>query len=214
MTIRDWEEIYKTRGIVQEGVLFTVERAATLMNQQQCSTVLDLACGTGRHTMYLAEKGFNVFGLDISNTAIDITKNRLRESCLKNVTLKQGSMFNINFPDNYFDAVICVWSTGHGMKSDVKKNVEEMFRILKKGGIACADFMSIEDDNYMKGVQLEENTFLHDHIDHPDVPHHYSTLSELENFFSPFSKKEISPIVYADEAKTYNFKSFWVEAYK
>lgn len=212
MDIRDWEQIYRTRGIVQNGVLSTVERAAALMTEQNCSKVLDLACGTGRHTLFLAEKGFDVYGVDISNTAIEITRERIEKHKL-NVSLKQSSMFNLDFPDNYFDAIVCVWSTGHGLRKDVKKNVDEIFRTLRKGGLVCADFMSTDDENYMKGIEIEKNTFLHDHIDHPDVPHHYSAFEEIQEFFESFSNKLIVPITYSDN-ETYEFKSFWVEANK
>lgn len=214
MVVRDWENIYSTKGIVQDGVLYTVKRAADLMMSRNCVNVLDLACGTGRHTAYLSERGFVVYGLDISSTAVAITKKRLADLNLQNVFIDEGDMFSINFPDQFFDAILCVWSTGHGLKADVKKNITEMYRVLKKDGIVCADFMSVNDCNFMKGTQLEEATFLHEHIDHPDVPHHYSTLGELQDFFSCYATASISPITYKDPNGTYVFESFWVEAIK
>ena len=41
-----------------------------------CKTI-DLGCGTGNYTLYLASKGFDVTGVDISISAITIVKQKL-----------------------------------------------------------------------------------------------------------------------------------------
>lgn len=45
--------------------------------------VLDLACGAGRHTIFLAERGWNVTAVDSSPVAIELTKKRARERGLE-----------------------------------------------------------------------------------------------------------------------------------
>ncbi len=44
---------------------------------------LDLACGTGRNSIFLAEKGYEVTAIDISPAAIEMAKNKAREKALK-----------------------------------------------------------------------------------------------------------------------------------
>jgi ubiquinone/menaquinone biosynthesis C-methylase UbiE len=212
--VKDWENIYRTKGIVQNDVLYTVKHASKLMKKNKCSKVLDLCCGTGRHTLYLAANNFNVYGIDNAASAIDITKKRLYENGFDNMHLKIGNMFDINFPENFFDALLCVWSTGHGLKNDVKKSVQEMRRVVKEGGLVCADFMSVKDRNFNRGRAIEECTFFHDHIDHPDVPHHYSSVEEIEEFFCDFRQKKIEPIIYFDYVYKCDIHAFWVEAIK
>src|SRR3989339_1079391 len=41
--------------------------------------VLDLGCGTGRNSNYLAEMGNSVIGIEISKTAINLAKNRAKD---------------------------------------------------------------------------------------------------------------------------------------
>lgn len=213
MTVYDWENTYKTKGIVQDKILQTVKQSVQVMLKNRCKKVLDLGCGTGRHTLYLAQNNFDVYGIDKSQTAIDITGQRALELNL-NVTLKQSDLKKINFENDFFDAVLCVWTTGHGLKKDVKKSVSEMYRVLKPNGLLFVDFMSTKDLNYGKGIALEEATFLHDFLDHSDVPHHYSSYTELQEFFKIFKEKKISPITYDDPKYHTTINAFWVEAIK
>lgn len=184
--LRDWENIYKDKGVVQHEVLHTVSHSIMTLRENNCRVVLDLGCGTGRHSIFLAKHKFDVHAIDISPTAIKIASERATNEGLFNIKFKLSDIMDIQYDDNFFDAIICVWSTGHGLKEDIRKSVQEMYRILKPDGILLVDFMSTEDRNYGKGVSLEENTFLHDFIDHPDVPHHYSTYEEIQDFLSFF----------------------------
>jgi 2-polyprenyl-3-methyl-5-hydroxy-6-metoxy-1,4-benzoquinol methylase len=43
------------------------------------SPVLDSGCGTGEHALMLAERGFEVLGLDIAPTAIERARDKARE---------------------------------------------------------------------------------------------------------------------------------------
>lgn len=44
---------------------------------------LDIACGAGRHAVYLAGRGFEVTAVDISRVAVELTKERARERGLE-----------------------------------------------------------------------------------------------------------------------------------
>jgi ubiquinone/menaquinone biosynthesis C-methylase UbiE len=127
MEKRDWENTYSTSGVVQDGVLPTVREAVQIMKERRCKKVLDLCCGTGRHTLFLAKNGFDVSGVDSSKSGIAITGSRAKEIGV-DVTLKIADMTCTDFLDNTFDAVICVWSTGHGKKSEYfSRTIREMF---------------------------------------------------------------------------------------
>ena len=67
--------------------------------------VLDLGCGTGNNSKFLAGNGFRVFRIDGSRSAIDICKSRFKKLSLK------GGFVDMNFSklpfeDNFFDLVI------------------------------------------------------------------------------------------------------------
>ena len=70
-----------------------------------CKTILDVACGTAEHELYLTDAGFTVDGLDIDETFLRIarTKNPICRFFL-------GDMSAFDLPDRY-DAVICLFSS-------------------------------------------------------------------------------------------------------
>lgn len=73
-----WDSIYADAGEVQKDVLPTVVSAAGLFKSANVRSVLDLGCGTGRHSIFLAESGFDVTAADISEHAVAITKEKVR----------------------------------------------------------------------------------------------------------------------------------------
>jgi len=98
-------------------------------------TVLDLGCGAGRHTIYLATHGFNVIALDISKNALKIVEKWARKEKLDNVALVRASMTHLHFHDDSVDAAISVSTIHHGLRKDMVKTINETRRILKKKGL-------------------------------------------------------------------------------
>lgn len=70
-------------------------------------SVLDIACGTGRHSVALAEKGYEVAGIDYSDELLNIARSK---SNLPNIQFVQQDVANLQL-DRTFDAAICMWST-------------------------------------------------------------------------------------------------------
>ena len=68
MELEGWDKIYKKHGITQVECLKKVEDFVSTIKQCNAKEVLDLGCGTGRHSIYLAEQGFTVKSTDISDT--------------------------------------------------------------------------------------------------------------------------------------------------
>ena len=67
---------------------------------------LDLGCGTGVHTIFLAENGFTVMGVDISPIGVDTTRRRLVEAGLT-ADLAVASIDTVDLPAWSVELVIC-----------------------------------------------------------------------------------------------------------
>ena len=92
------------------------------------SKILDAGCGTGGTILYLKKAGFNnLSGIDISKEAIGFCKKR------KLNKIKLASVNKIPYPDEYFNAVLCMDVLYH-QGVDSQKALEEFYRVLKKGG--------------------------------------------------------------------------------
>ncbi|PLX25334.1 hypothetical protein C0580_02805 [Candidatus Parcubacteria bacterium] len=91
--------------------------------------VLEGMCGTGSTTSYLLDKGAQVTGLDISPKAIEFFKEKW-----PGVDAVAASMTDSGLEDNYFDVVVIDGGLHH-LHPDLNKAVEEVYRILKPGGL-------------------------------------------------------------------------------
>lgn len=193
---QEWDKIYKNQGEVQSDLLPTVKVATDIFKRNNCKDVMDLGCGTGRHSIHLAQQGFKVYATDISETGIGITKSKAKKLNLTNIEFKQHDMRDIPFDNNLLDGILCVWTTGHGTLEDSRKNANEIYRILKPNGVVVIDYVSIDDKNYGKGKEIEKDTFINNVEGEENIPHHYSTIEELNDLYSNFLKVNITPIEY------------------
>ncbi len=93
--------------------------------------ILDLACGHGRHSKYLAEMGHQVVGIDINESFIKIAQEKYWHS---NVEYHMGDILDINYTRE-FDLVILLFNTfGFFTKSQAKRMLEAVDGALKPGG--------------------------------------------------------------------------------
>ena len=107
------------------------------------SLMLDLACGNGRFSHYLALKGYEVTGLDISDSKIIDAINKANELKISNVEFYKHDMRNL-FRYNYFDYIFNFF-TSFGYfdnDNDHLKTIETIYAGLKPGGIFVLDFLN------------------------------------------------------------------------
>ena len=71
--------------------------------------VLEIACGTGRFTVMLAERGADIVGLDISDAMLAQGRRKAGEAGLDDtVEFMRGDATRLPFPDDHFDAVFAM----------------------------------------------------------------------------------------------------------
>lgn len=94
---------------------------------------LDAGCGGGRFVIAMGKLGAKkVYGVDISERAIEAARQRAKERSLDNVEFVPGSVLNIPFPDKNFDYVVC--SGVILLTPDPYKAFCELVRVLKPNG--------------------------------------------------------------------------------
>jgi len=98
--------------------------------------LLDLGCGTGRHVVHFARRGFDVTGIDFSPYMISECRQKLQDQGLK-ARLVLGDIADLShFADNSFRYCTCMFSTLgliRGRRNRLSL-VREVRRILKPGG--------------------------------------------------------------------------------
>jgi ubiquinone/menaquinone biosynthesis C-methylase UbiE len=104
--------------------------------------VLDLACGTGRHSIPLSQQGYAIVGLDVSANLLKIAKQRS-----KKIQLVRGDMRFLPFKPQVFGAVISM-DTSFGylpVDSDDWDSLVEVRKVLLQQGIFAIDVFNREE---------------------------------------------------------------------
>jgi len=94
------------------------------------SAVLDIGCGAGFLTNYLAQKGHQVSGIDLSEKSLEVAKKNDQTA---NVAYAQASAYALPYPDQNFDVVSAMDLLEH--VEHPEKVISEAGRVLKKGGL-------------------------------------------------------------------------------
>lgn len=128
-----WDKLYRNEKESQP-IQKDIPGLVNVFKKYNVNRILDLGCGSGRHTIYLVGEGFDVYGFDISEQAINKTRSSLQAKGL-NAHLFVGSMYEqLPFEDNFFDAVICIRVLHHGTIDNIRGAISEIERVLKPGG--------------------------------------------------------------------------------
>jgi SAM-dependent methyltransferase len=104
--------------------------------------ILDLGCGRGRHSITLAERGYNVLGVDLSKEVIDKASKIAEEHGLTNLRFEVGDMRRPL--DKTFNAAVNLFTSfGYFLRDNenarVVQSVEQM---LNKGGLLILDYLN------------------------------------------------------------------------
>lgn len=95
--------------------------------------VLEIGVGLGADHQEFAEAGAELYGIDLTERAVEHTKRRLKISGYSpNITL--GDAESLAFPDEYFD-IVYSWGVLHHSPNTLQA-INEVKRVLKVGGIA------------------------------------------------------------------------------
>jgi D-alanine-D-alanine ligase len=152
-----WRRIFnsmylKTDADVVEDKLITkneVELFTSILKMPKDCAILDLACGQGRHSIELAQRGFtNITGLDRSHYLIRKAKSVMQQEGLK-ISFKEGDARKLPFPADTFDVVMILGNSFGYFESneDDIMILKEVFRVLKPEGTFLID---VADGSYLR----------------------------------------------------------------
>ena len=104
-----------------------------LMGNVKNKSILEVGCGSGLASLYLAKQGAKLTLLDIAPKALAFAQKAFQKEKLP-VKLVEGDAFVMPFKDNHFDIV---WNSGvieHFVDSKKVAMMKEMWRVTKPGG--------------------------------------------------------------------------------
>ena len=158
---------------------------------------LDLGCGLGRHSILFGQNGFNVYCFDISEDAINRTKEWATKEELE-FDYKVGDMLDLPYDDNKFDCILCRNVISHTDTEGMKKVIKELDRVLKTGG-ECYLTLGSKDSWGFKQEDwplIDKNTRLRmEEGPEYEIPHFYVDYKLVKELFSGFDIIEIFQVV-------------------
>lgn len=93
-------------------------------------TLLDIPCGTGRHSIKLAKTGLNVTGLDISRACLIECRKGITPSLKKKISFKQADIRELSDYHGQYDYVINM-CTSLGYFSTTRENQKALRQMVK-----------------------------------------------------------------------------------
>ncbi len=148
--------------------------------------VLDVGCGRGRNTFYLARAGFEVDGVDVSRLALSIACARSRDWGFP-ASYQAANLLRLPFADESFAAAVCVHVLPYHRKGDLCRGMQELRRVLRPGGYLYFDLFGKEDIAFGGGQPIEPGTFFNPH----GLPLHFSDRMEIDEISEGFHLERI-----------------------
>ncbi len=176
--------LYKDRNY-REAQLF-MDNLTQYLNLPSKAKVLDLACGKGRHAIYLNQLGYDVVGADLSENSIDEAKKNENDG-LRFVVHDMRESF-----DEKFEAIFNLF-TSFGYFEHESDNLKTLLAIknsLSDYGFAVIDFMNVHN--------VLENL----------VPNEVKTVDGIDFKIQRYEKEGyiIKEIDFEDKGQKYHFE--------
>lgn len=146
-----WNEKYQDKDAPNQPVKLIIDYAKIATGKH----ALDIACGMGRHSKYLASLGFYIDALDISSVAIEILQNT------PSIHAKKVDFDTYLLPVDTYNLIVCTYFLQ-------RKLFPQMINALKSNGIILLETFLHDTDNEKK----------------PSNPAFLLDKGELEAFFS------------------------------
>jgi demethylmenaquinone methyltransferase/2-methoxy-6-polyprenyl-1,4-benzoquinol methylase len=112
-------------------------RAIRLLMKHSPADILDVATGTGDFAIESLKTGAQrITGIDISEEMLAVGRAKVEKLGLGHrIILQKGDSEKLDFSDNSFEAV----TVAFGVRNfeNLSKGIDELFRVLKPGGIVC-----------------------------------------------------------------------------
>lgn len=124
------------------------KKESELMKKFDIKKVLEVFSGDGRNVVHFAKLGYSVIGIENSTKLSKDSLNLIRKESV-NARILRHPIFNKKFPfdDEEFDFVYSYQYLNHNFKDRIEGVFNEIFRVLKGGGLFTIKITDIEQFN-------------------------------------------------------------------
>ncbi len=162
-----------------------IERIPAELNKKEARRVLDLGCGSGWLSVYLARQGFEVVGQDISPQAVHLANTWASQEDLK-ISFEVGDASDLPYAKASFDAVVANSIFEHFTLQQAQAMAKKIHELLKDNGvfIGCFDKVGGGPGEY---YTLEDGTHVYTDKARKGMLLRRFSPEELQNMFARFA---------------------------
>ena len=157
--------------------------------------ILEIGAGTGRYSLYYADKGYDVTAIEYVQSNVDKLKSKIKDTM--NIRAEQGDALDLSrFNDNAFDITLIFGPLYHlYTEEDIRKAIDEAIRVTKKDGYIYLAYLTND------AVFLTYFVKRHHLYDKDSYDKNYKLYNKPEKVFSVFYIEEFKNIM-----KDYNIE--------
>lgn len=151
-----WESLFQdNQELWGMKATATAISALELFKRNGLKKILIPGFGYGRNAQIFTDSGFQVTGIEISETAINLAKKHFGDS----VNVHHGSVSAMPFDQELYDGVFC-YALIHLLNAkERQKLIQDCYNQLKPGGLLVFIAISKNDIRYGRGKEIEKDTF-------------------------------------------------------
>lgn len=164
-----WETVYRSRAWGQypgEDVIRFVKGNFSNVPDRAQVRLLEVGSGAGANLWFMAREGFCVHGVEGSETAVRLTRERLDAECpawrQAGGQVRAADMARLPYPDGYFDAVLDVVAICYSGFDEARQVYGELARVTKPGGRLFSRTFARGCWGDQTGVQVGRDTWVCD----------------------------------------------------
>ncbi|MBC9229489.1 class I SAM-dependent methyltransferase [bacterium SPL81] len=166
---------------------------------------LDLGCGNGRNSFFLAANGFNVTAIDFSQTALTLLEAKLEKQKASaavshiNHDIRNG----LPFESESMDLVLDSYCLCHFINDEERRDVmHEIYRVLKPGGKLIKIHLDVNDEYYLERLNSKTD---YGHISYDPINSlpkmHMSLEAYLKDIGSHFRLASYEEVKFTDDVR-------------
>ena len=144
---------------------FAAESSIKLFKEKNIKSIVELGAGLGRDTIFFAQNSINIEALDYSISAIKIIQKKARKKNLLDFLSTKVCDIRKKLPykDNSIEACFSHMLYCMALSTLELENLNnEIYRILKPGGINIYTVRHVEDGDYKNGIHIGEDLYEND----------------------------------------------------
>ena len=195
-----WELMYKNgKGNMfpEPLVIRFIKRNFEGVKQLNCRA-LEVGCGFGAHTLFLAENGIEVSALDVSESSLAFLKKEAKRRKLNNISTFNMPIEQFDTPKNHFDLVLDINCLQHIYRDSLTQTLEKLEQSIKPQGWLYSWFIS-------DSKNLNDETFYLSNLTKEDFKKYFKTSFDMKfdeyRYTENNSKDHIAFTIFAAQKK-------------